>query len=279
MTEEAEDEDWSERQIDLIVADYFAMFEMDLRGEAFNKAERNRALQELTDRSRTAIEFKHRNISAVMEKLALPWLRGYLPARNYQKALVAGVERHFAAEPRLVAIGAPVTRNSFAESAQLFLEPPPEAPTTAERLPPHVERLVKKFDPAARDARNRDLGRRGEEVVYLSEIARLKAEGRQDLSRRVRWVAEEDGDGAGYDVLSFDTGGEERLLEVKTTTGSNLTPFFISENERCLSDERPDAFRLVRLYDFARKPRGFEIVPPLKNHLQLVTSVWKASLA
>jgi hypothetical protein len=47
------------------------------------------------------------------------------------------------------------------------------------------------------------------------------------LARKVRWVAAEDGDGAGYDVLSFDQAGRERLLEVKTTNGSARTPFFL----------------------------------------------------
>jgi hypothetical protein len=56
---------------------------------------------------------------------------------------------------------------------------------------------------------------------------------------------------------------------VKTTTGYQLTPFYMSENERSLSEERPDAFRLVRVYDFIRKPRAFELVPPLANSVLL----------
>jgi len=58
--------DWSAGEIDLIVADYFDMFGKELTGQLVNKAERNRALQELTGRSRGSIEFKHQNISAVL---------------------------------------------------------------------------------------------------------------------------------------------------------------------------------------------------------------------
>lgn len=252
---------------------------MDLRGGSFNKAERNRALQSLTGRSRGSIEFKHRNISAVMEQLGIPWLRGYAPARKFQKALVDGVERHLSAKPRLVAVTDLKARGGVEEAPMLFLEPPPQRPTKPDSIPLHLERLVRKFDPASRDAKNRDLGKRGEKVVYLSEVSRLVAEGREELAKRVRWVAEEDGDGAGFDVLSFDSNGSERLLEVKTTNGGNTTPFFISENERSLSDERPEAFRIVRLYDFARSSRGFEVAPPLADHLHLAASVWKASIA
>src|SRR5262245_85329 len=85
--------DWSPREIDLIVADYFDMFRMEMAGQPVNKAERNRALQELTRRSRGSIEFKHQNISAVLDRLGNPWIRGYKPRFNFQAALVAAVER------------------------------------------------------------------------------------------------------------------------------------------------------------------------------------------
>jgi hypothetical protein len=48
---------------------------------------------------------------------------------------------------------------------------------------------------AARDARNRDLGRAGEEFVVDFERSRLRRAGRSDLARDVRWVADLDGDG------------------------------------------------------------------------------------
>ena len=48
--------DWLDREIDLIVADYFDMLSLELAGRAFVKAQRNAALQELTGRSRGSIE-------------------------------------------------------------------------------------------------------------------------------------------------------------------------------------------------------------------------------
>lgn len=63
---------WTETEIDLIVADYFAMLGVEIEGRPFNKAERNRALQEVLARSRGSIEFKHQNISAVMLGLGQP---------------------------------------------------------------------------------------------------------------------------------------------------------------------------------------------------------------
>src|SRR5262249_3462908 len=146
-------------------------------------------------------------------------------------------------------------------------------------LPPALQRLIRKFDPALRDARNRALGLQGEERIFLHERSTLRSLGRLDLSNRVRWVAQEDGDGAGYDILSFTPEGQEKLLEVKTTVGKRLTPFFLTQNERTMSEERPDAFRIVRLFDFARFPRAFELHPPLENSVIMRPHVYRATFS
>ena len=268
--------DWSEGEIDLIVADYFDMLRMERKAQSYNKAERNRALQQIVHRSRGSIEFKHQNISAVLHELGMDWIAGYKPRVNYQTALIAGIERYLdrrrevLIEPALIAI------QGVAEPTSLFLEPPPVVDTTTNGSPA-LTRLIRKFDPASRDAQNRALGKRGEERVFLSEQIRLKSESRGDLARKVRWVSEEDGDGAGYDILSFDSAGKERLLEVKTTVGSQTTPFFLTENERLLSTERPKDFRLVRLYDFNRNPRAFELEAPLDHAVILNPTIYRAS--
>jgi hypothetical protein len=58
---------WSRDEVELIVADYFAMFEAELRGDDVNKADHNRRLRtRLNNRSKGSVEFKHANISAVL---------------------------------------------------------------------------------------------------------------------------------------------------------------------------------------------------------------------
>jgi hypothetical protein len=265
--------DWSDREVDLIVADYFDMLRLELAGESYVKKHRNEALQKLTGRSHRSIEFKHANISAVLLKLGLPWIRGYKPMPHYQGALIDGIERFLQMQPAFLQaphdVAGAHANAQLDEAPSLFIEASPVVERGATAEPPQLSRLIRKFDPAARDERNRTLGKAGEEKVFFSERSRLASEGRNDLARQVRWVSQEDGDGAGYDILSFDAAGRERLLEVKTTTGYQLTPFYISENERSLSEERPDVFRLVRVYDFIRKPRAFELVPPLANSVLL----------
>lgn len=273
--------DWSSREIDLIVADYFDMFRMEMAGQAVNKAARNRAMQELTGRSRGSIEFKHQNISAVLAKLGNPWIEGYKPRFNFQGALVDGVERFILIAPTFIedALSMSLPRAGFAEAAPIPFEQPPPLESSADSRPPALQRLIRKYDPAVRDERNRALGRQGEERIFLHERSTLRTLGRSDLSNRVRWVAQEDGDGAGYDILSFNPEGQERLLEVKTTVGERLTPFFLTHNERAVSEERPDAFRIVRLFDFARVPRAFELQPPLESSIIMRPHVYRATFS
>ena len=269
---------WSETEVDLIVADYFNMLSDELARKLFNKAEHNRALQALTGRNHASIEFKHCNISAVLERLGIPTIRGYRPRANFQNALIDGVERYLGAKGQPILSFTAAVLERVAESATLWIGPPPDVALEDHQEPESLRRLVRKFDPAVRDAQNRKLGKQGEELVFRHELTRLKLAGRDDLARNVEWTSEVRGDGAGYDILSFEMDGSERLIEVKTTNGPAKTPFFISANERAFSEERPGAFRLLRLYSFIEKPSAFELRPPLSDHLVLNAANYRASL-
>ena len=94
----------------------------------------------------------------------------------------------------------------------------------------------------------------------------------------MRWVSHADGDGLGYDIRSYEEDGSERWIEVKTTRGGNATPFYLTRNENEVAKERPDAFRLYRLYDFSRTPRLFTLQPPLEKLLTLEPLTFRASL-
>lgn len=175
----------------------------------------------------------------------------------------------------------PDTAGLFATSeAQTIVvdDDPPEPGAPRTPRPPGLERLVRKFDPVARDFRNRQLGLAGESMLVDFERRRLTALDRPDLARKVRWVSQEDGDGAGYDIHSFNARGEDRLLEVKTTRGARTTPFFLTRNEVSLAEERPDNFRLCRLYEVAQAPRLYRVKPPLESALTMEPEAWRASV-
>ncbi len=95
--------------------------------------------------------------------------------------------------------------------------------------------------------------------------------GRQGRWRRLR-LRRPAFDGTG------DEACRERWLEIKTTNGPRTNPFFITKNELCVSKERPDIFRIVRLYDFRRQARAYRIEPPLEEHVWLSPMIYRASL-
>jgi hypothetical protein len=267
---------WDEAELDAIVADYFGMLALERGGQPFVKAHRAAALMEQIGRTHRSVEFKHMNISAVLSELGLPTIRGYKPKFNVQGAIFEAIDRYLTANPS-------ITRSEFTlpadlmESGSLFEEPPPPLNLSNVSRPARLERLVRKFDPSERDFRNRALGKAGEALVFDFERARLATIDREDLARKVRWVSEEDGDGAGYDIHSFDPTGRDRLIEVKTTRSGPTTPFFLTRNERSLAEERPEAFRLFRVYEFSAGNRLFKLRPPLEAFVRLEPETYRAS--
>ncbi len=273
-------EPWTDTENDLIVADYFAMLADDIFGRPYNKAEHRRALLPLlNDRSEGSVEFKHQNISAVLKGLGEDWIPGYKPAFNFQMSLVDAVARWLALNPAWLG-RLPDSRpaTGLLEDTPIWIGPPP----TLSNQPPPQEleqmlHIARKFDVAGRDERNRALGRAGEERVLACERASLRSAGRDDLARKVRWVSEEDGDGAGYDIASFTLDGQARLIEVKTTNGWERTPFHITRNELAVADKRRSEWCLFRLWNFSRGPKAFELYPPLDAHVALTATTFQAS--
>lgn len=267
-------QDWTNEELDLIVADYFAMLKSELRGEAYNKSVFRRSLVKATGRTEGSIERKHQNISAVLGELGLPTISGYKPLANFQKSILDAVERYLSRNPN--DLNYDPLSSGFAETPELFIEPPPLLQATLSKQI-ELERLIRKFDPVERDFRNRALGKAGEELVLNFERSQLSLVGRSDLARQVKWVSQEIGDGAGYDIHSYNVDGSDRLIEVKTTIGTVATPFYLTRNELSFSIERPDEFRICRLYNFFRKPRMFELAPPLERLVRLEPLTYSAS--
>ncbi len=270
-------EAWSDAENDIIVADYFAMLMCDIAATPYSKAAHNRELQTQLDRPRGAIEFKHQNISAVLKALGEDWIIGYKPAFNFQATLVDAVARYLARNQQWRPAPLSTRDLQIAEEGVLFID---SAPTIRNAPPPdETERsnvIARQFDVAARDERNRSLGEAGERRVLAHERAVLTAARRTDLAQQVRWVSKEDGDGAGYDIASFERDGTPRLIEVKTTTGWERTPFYISRNEIAVSKEKAENWLLMRLWNFTRAPKAFEVRPPLERHVELLATSFEA---
>jgi hypothetical protein len=251
------------------------MLALELNGQRYNKTEYAEALmRKLDDRSRASVEFKHCNVSAVLLDLGYPNINGYKPRFNYQHELVDVVESQLAGNTVIdaaaqAAVERPATEAPVGESSSVWVTAPKPSTvrdTSAEYSPNF---LPVRRDYLAREARNRSLGRAGELFVLELESRRLHAEGKKALSERVEHVAVSQGDGLGYDILSFERNGRERLIEVKTTAFGELTPFYISRNEIARSNTDADKFHLYRLFDFREKPRMFQLPGSIEAHCKL----------
>ncbi|MBU6407884.1 MAG: DUF3883 domain-containing protein [Alphaproteobacteria bacterium] len=256
---------WTDAENDLTAAACFVMLAEEVAGRPDNSAaDRRGRLPLLQDRPEGAIEFKLQNISAVLKCLGEVWIIGYKPAFNFQMSLVDAVARWLAGNAKWTAREpAWKQRSGVQERTALWIGPPP---TLANQPPPdELERMLgiaRKVDVAGRDERNRALGRAGQELALDHVRFTLRQNGRDDLAGKVRWLSEEDGDGAGSDIASFDPDGHDRFIEVKTTNGWDRTPVFITRNELAVADERSAEWRLLRLWDFSREPKAFELQIP-----------------
>lgn len=266
---------WRDDEQDLIVADYFAMLEKELAGEPYVKAHHRAALMEQLQRSNKSVEFKHQNISAVLEVLGLPRIQGYRPAMNFQNSLFDAIDRYLSGNREQAFRAPPQAPFIMPALSSVFVDVP--GPLPQARKNERLERLVRKFDPVERDFRNRALGKSGEEFVMEIERKTLTDAGRSDLARKIRWVSAEDGDGAGYDISSFAPTGKERLIEVKTTNGAARTPFYMTRVECEVAKERAGAWHLYRVHQFAQEPKIFTVQPPLDKALRLDPETWRVS--
>jgi hypothetical protein len=154
-------------------------------------------------------------------------------------------------------------------------------PKRVRDMPPEY---APRFSPARRDyltreSRNRSLGRAGELFVMELEAQRLHTLGRKALADRIEHVAQTQGDGLGFDVLSFEADGRERLIEVKTTAFGELTPFFVSRNELARSTTDAECYQLYRVFDFRKRPKVFNLQGAISTHCQLDPTTFLARLA
>jgi Domain of unknown function (DUF3883) len=129
-------------------------------------------------------------------------------------------------------------------------------------------------------AHSRKLGEQGERFVLDLERRRLRDAGRMELESKIEWVSETQGDGAGFDIRSFDDTGAEILVEVKTTKGPEGTAFYITANELRCSGKHGAQYRLYRVFDFKNAtPKLYRLAGPLAGKLDLEAKVYSATCA
>ena len=274
---------WSIEEVEVTVAEYFAMLKAEIAGIPYTKTFHNeRARQRLNNRTKASVEFKFQNISAVLVNHGHAYVKGYLPAQNYQAALETSVLEWIAGEVDLLDVVSesvlvnppePLVQRAYLD---IVVDPPePKRAARASHKPVPV-----RVDFVRLDAENRRLGLRGEEFVVELEQRRLHDdERRRDLARKVRWVARDEGDGLGYDISSFEGNGRPRLIEVKTTASGKYFPFALTRNELAVSKTESETYHLYRLYDFGKDPRMFVLKGALDESCALTPTQFQAAFS
>ena len=277
----SEKRNWTRLEVEGVVTDYLDMHTKELTEQLYNKSAHRRNLQKLLDnRSDGSVERKHQNISAVLIKLGLPSIKGYKPNFHYQRLLYDVVRERVEADQLLH------------EAALHWVEktpPPPRldnildilvAPPTktdgifGARISEPGEIPYGKVDYIEKEARNQSLGRAGELLVLDYERARLSQLGEHRLAQKIEHVAETIGDSVGFDVRSFDVGGKERLIEVKTTKSRIETPFFVSRNQLETSQGVGQQYHLYRLFEFDKKTGMFNLAGALDKVCRLTPTTF-----
>jgi hypothetical protein len=276
---------WTIEEVEATVADYFAMLSAELSGNAYSKSDHRRSLlPQLQRRSEQSVEYKYANISVILIEFGFPYISGYKPRSNYQRLLQEVVSERLASNATLLQLAAvdverPPEIPSVGDILKTVTEPPrstAQGHRAAEHKTVYLPTPVNYLE---REARNRALGEAGEQFVINFERARLASIGCEYLASRIEHVAKIRSDAEGFDILSFEKSGEERLIEVKTTKYGPHTPFFVSRNEVHVSKTRAKQYHLYRVFAFRNAPRLFSLHGALSSTCDLDPTTYIATVA
>lgn len=115
--------------------------------------------------------------------------------------------------------------------------------------------------------KNKIIGLAGEQFVVEYEKSSLKKAGKENLAFKVNHAAQTQGDGLGYDVLSYFSNGEPKFIEVKSTRENSLRVFSLTKNELIfLQANLSNSF--IYLVSYAMTPKPYLVVKSAKDVLQ-----------
>jgi hypothetical protein len=235
----------------------------------------------LHDRSDQSIEYKHANISAALLDAGFPYINGYKPRSNYQSLLAeVAIEKLQRSTPLLEIAAAdadrPIAVPEVEDILAVLTDRPPPLPEASNVTEPPAMRARLTTNYLEREARNRSLGSAGEAFILNYERARLLRADREPLAAKIEHTSKVRGDHEGYDILSFEENGAERLIEVKTTKYGSETPFFVSRNEVAASKRSAVNYQLYRLFAFREAPRLYTLPGAIESTCRLSAATFLA---
>lgn len=158
---------------------------------------------------------------------------------------------------KLQEIGIKVTKNRIAESIKkqkvplIKVNPPMNNYNKNNSATSNIDEQLTIYKPdyiALQKKRTR-IGELGENLVFENEKNYLISMGYPKLAEKVNKLSDVN-DRIGYDILSYDIDGSEKLIEVKTTTGGKGLAFPISANEVKVSKDNPHNYYVYRVFNY-----------------------------
>lgn len=149
---------------------------------------------------------------------------------------------------------------------------------------PKKQRMAKKIDYVAQSERNAKTGLNAENIVMENERKFLMSNARlKKYIKCLKHVSQEEGDGAGYDIISYRLNKNNRVekhyIEVKATNISKGTPFYMTENERSIAENLAGKYSIYRLYPSQKddKAYGYYVLddPINTNAIQLEPTMYR----
>jgi hypothetical protein len=272
---------WSDEEIRQTVESYFQMLANELENKTYIKTEFRDDLLTRINRTKGAIEYKYQNISAALVSKGLPYVEGYKPARNYQRALDDAIDSFLEAHPSFPQLVVQTIEDTIVnrpvDNFTNVLEDPPMLAVKKDEDERKRSYKARKYDFSKRESEK--LGKSGEEWVVRYERLRLIEVERPDLAEKVERISETSGDGAGYDVLSFEEDGTERFIEVKTTNSGKESPFLITANELDFSEDYSEKYYLYRVFNFKKSPKLFMLKGCLKDRYKITPTAFRVSFS
>jgi hypothetical protein len=268
---------WTREEIILIVSDYMKMLKAELAGIPYNKSEHRKKLAPRLHNRDKAIEFKHRNISGALADMGYPYIKGYKPLFNYQELLAEEVAIQINNDKLFYTKKFKDFANE--EPAKIkkmdFEKVVDNSPVKTKSSEKEISFQPIKINFLEREQNNKSLGDNGERFVYDYEKWRLIKAGKEKLADKVEWVAQEKGDGMGFDILSKTVSGKDMFIEVKTTKLAKETPIYFSRREWRFAQINAKDFYLYRVFNFIESPLLFIMQGEYESFCKLQTQSFK----
>lgn len=130
-----------------------------------------------------------------------------------------------------------------------------------------IQFYARKIDFDRVNAEKKLIGNGGEELVLLDQYNKVNIFA-PEIVKEIRHVSKLDGDGAGYDISSFDSNKRILYIEVKSTTKSKETPFYMSLSEYSFYELHKENYVIARVYDYNVESKTGKIQYTLGNDFE-----------